>query len=1330
MDEYYDSTGKRQNSAPTDQGAFLEHPGYFDNRLFNISPREALQMDPVHRMLLTTSWEALEMAGYSRDATPSTRSNRIATYFGQTSDEWRDVLNTKDIDIYYVPGAGRCFAPARLAHHYKWGGGTYALETGCSTSITAIHLACQALTSRECDTALAGGGSICISPTIFEAMCKCGMVSSRGGCRTFHDDADGYVRGEGIGVVVLKRLEDAMADNDNVLGVIRGHARTHQSASVSITNPSAESQSSLFQDVLWQTATEPGEIAYVELHGTGTQAGDVAEMTSVVQVLGQQRSKKNVLTVGAVKANVGHGEATAGVTALIKVLMMMKQRKIAPQPGLPFKINRKLPNLGPLHVRIAGTGSDDNLTLRPSPASADGKIKCMINSFDSAGGSTALLVEEPPKRPGKTDNPLPCHIVALSARTLTSLQQNRKRLLDYLIRSPETKLADLAYTTTARRMHEVLRVAYTGRSTKEVVEKLIKDVSLEAQNDPKKKAPPMSVVFAFTGQGSPYVGMGRQLYQHNTALRGWLHSYQQVAEHQGLPRFLHIISDDNADLTASSVIVQLALVALEIATARLLRAWGVKPNMIIGHSLGEYSALCVAGVLSVSDTLYLVGQRAQLMERKLVSGEYAMLAIDRGPDAAQQLLAAEAAALSSRTEIACVNAPDATVISGPISEVEHVKSVLEKEGSRSKVLQTQYGFHSHHVDAIIFDFKAIAKRASFSAPETPIASTSLGRVIEAGTHDVFSPDYLAQHARERVNFAGAVQAYQAHSLAKSRTAWIEIGPEPVCIGLARRTLKVSSDLFLPTIKATENNWVTVSSALASLYQAGVTINWVAYHSCFASSLSLLPLPTYAFDEKNYWTPYVKSVHLAHPLPQADEIRKGSDLNTPPSFSTTSLQLLEKESVEQDSVSVTFASRTSEHGLCEAIKGHVVNGVPVASLSILYDMAKSAATYAYRKLHPAQKMPSMTICNVDLKQAIILSKDGHEQIIKTKVSLSGSTNAFVSFSSVQGAVCAEHGSMRVAFEDVSTWFGQQSQMSLLVDARIQALKDNASMGIAHRLMKPAVYRLFDNVVSYGKNYQAMEEVWLDAECRDAAGIIKLPKITAAGNFLHNPFWADGATHIAGFLVNCGLKYDQDVACFCPAVESWHVLEELRADEVYTAYTTVQDTTANVLSGSVYVYDSKRKLVQVLSGICFRKTTKIALGEVLATRPTPTALSAMPTSVERSMLPRLEPPDSNVTVSSSATDVGDDSDIDQDKLGVITISGGSSTAQSLFSIILSECGLSEAEIEPSTAFHDLGLDSLMAITILSTFRMKTEIELPPTFFMDHQTVAEAREALLVS
>ena len=295
----------------TKYGCFVKNMGVFDTKLFNISPREALQMDPMQRLLLLATYEAMEMAGYSPDGALSTNRKRIATYIGQATDDWRQNDECQGIDAYYIPGVARAFYPGRLNYHFKWEGGAYSLDAACASSSTAVHLACSALLSRECDTAVAGGANALSAPAIFTALSRGGFLSKTGNCKPFRDDADGYCRGEGAGVVILKRLEDAVAENDNVLAVINGSGRNYSADAASITQPFAPNQKKLYQDVLRKSGVDPHDIGYVEMHGTGTQAGDPVEIQSVGEVFCQNREKNNPLYIGAVKANVGHGEAVS-----------------------------------------------------------------------------------------------------------------------------------------------------------------------------------------------------------------------------------------------------------------------------------------------------------------------------------------------------------------------------------------------------------------------------------------------------------------------------------------------------------------------------------------------------------------------------------------------------------------------------------------------------------------------------------------------------------------------------------------------------------------------------------------------------------------------------------------------------------------------------------------------------------------------------------------------------------------------------------------------------------------------------------------------------------
>lgn len=543
----------------------------------------------------------------------------------------------------------------------------------------------------------------------------------------------------------------------------------------------------------------------------------------------------------------------------------------------------------------------------------------------------SLAIEEPPERATKSIDPRVSHVVALSARSAYSLKQNRIRLLDYLERKPETRLADLAYTTTARRMHEPLRCAYTGSSTADIVRQLRADV--QKQGDTAKttrKSRNQNRIFLFTGQGSQYAGMGADLFRSHDGFRSMLLGYQELATNMGLPGFIDLISDPGVDLSSQSTTkIQLAIVALEIGLAHLLRTWGIVPNAVIGHSLGEYSALCISGVLSVSETLLLVGRRASLMEKKLTANTYAMLATNSTEDALETLF--KELKLDSCT-IACNNAPSVTVASGLVQEIETLqKHMTSTQGLRTSLLRVPYGFHSGQVDPILEEYQEIAKGLHFSQPQIPIISTLTGKVEQGGS--TFCPAYLAQQARQKVKFSQALNACKAAGLAGDGSLWFEIGPEPVCIGLARRTLDLPVTDLIPTLKSGTDNWHTISSTLKRAYESGFAVNWPEVHKPFTGSLTLLDLPTYAFDSRDFWTPYKE------PELPMQAIQVGTGVMTAPvnagpppipGFPTSTLHRVEREKTEGSTSTATFSSNVSEANLLSAIKGHGVNGHTVST----------------------------------------------------------------------------------------------------------------------------------------------------------------------------------------------------------------------------------------------------------------------------------------------------------------------------------------------------------------------------------------------------------------
>lgn len=619
-----DPTSKRKNTSHTPYGCFIEDPGLFDARFFNMSPREAAQTDPMQRLTLTTAYEAMEMAGIVPGRTPSTMHDRIGTFYGQTSDDWREINAAQDIDTYFISGGVRAFGPGRVNYFFKFGGPSFTVDTACSSSFAAIQLACTSLRAGDCDTAFTGGANVLTNPDIFSGLSRGHFLSKTGSCKTFDNDADGYCRGDGVATVILKRLEDAVMDNDPILGVILGTATNHSAEAVSITHPHAGAQQFLFSKVLQESGVDVHDVSYVEMHGTGTQAGDGIEMQSVSNTFApihRQRRPDQPLYLGAIKANIGHGEASSGVSALIKTLLMLRENAIPPHCGIKGIINKSFPtDLAERNVNIA-------LKKIPFPRPVNGSRTIFLNNFSAAGGNTAvLLTDGPEKRVLNTSDPRSTHVVAVSAKSLSSFRKAIQRFQSYVKGNPNVDLPSLSYTSTARRSHYNYRAAFATTDINTVSRAFAK--LIEDSPQPVSTTTPR-VAFAFTGQGSQYPALGKDLFETSRLFRSAIEEFQEVAKSQGFPSFLGLVDGSVKDIdNLSPVVMQLGMVSVQMALVRLWASWGVKPNVVIGHSLGEYAALNAAGVLSIADTIFLVGKRAMQLENRCTVGTVWLFRID------------------------------------------------------------------------------------------------------------------------------------------------------------------------------------------------------------------------------------------------------------------------------------------------------------------------------------------------------------------------------------------------------------------------------------------------------------------------------------------------------------------------------------------------------------------------------------------------------------------------------------------------------------------------------------------------------------------------------
>lgn len=986
---HVDPTRTRKNTSATPFGCWLDDPAVFDARFFNISPREAPQIDPAQRLALMTAYEAIEQAGIVPDATPSTRRDRVGVFYGVTSNDWMETNSAQNIDTYFIPGGNRAFIPGRINYCFKFSGPSFAVDTACSSSLAGIHLACNSLWQGDIDTAIAGGTNVLTNPDFTSGLDRGHFLSQTGNCKTFDDSADGYCRGEGIGTVIIKRLNDAIADNDPILGVILSAYTNHSAESESITRPHVGAQREIFSKILNQGAVDPYNVSYVEMHGTGTQAGDAGEMSSVLDTFApplnqikKGRSSDEALYLGSAKANIGHGEAASGVSSLIKVLLMMQKNMIVPHCGIKTKINHRFPtDLQERNVNIA---------LKPTPweRSSDPSKprRVFVNNFSAAGGNSAVLLEDAPlkrKCPSEAADPRSHHLVAVSAKTGVSLQGNLRSMLRYLKQNPGVSLGKLSYTTTARRLHHQHRVMLTGSSAEEVCTQIEAAVRDQTGMTRPKSAP--KIVFTFTGQGAQYPGMGKELFENFSLFRTEMRRLDQIGQSLAFPSMLPVIHSEEQDISIfAPTAVQLASVCIQIALSKLWASWNIAPTAVIGHSLGEYAALNVAGVLSDADTVYLVGKRAELLQEKCTRDTHAMLVIKGSVDEI-------AGALKDKTyEIACINSLTETVLAGPNEDISVLKGLLTDAGVKSTLLKVPYAFHSSQMDPVLADFKKLASGVTFSKAKIPMLCPLDGSIVDG--NGSFGPDYLARHSREPVNMLKALLVARSDHVITDQTTTLEIGPHPAISGMVRAVLgpQITS---LASSQRGRPAFQVLAATLKNLYAAGADIRWSKYHYDFKVSHEVIPLPAYSWDLKEYWIRYVNDWSL----------RKGDPPLTISNVSTlesTTIHRVVEETGDSQKTHIVVEADIARKDLSPLVQGHEVDGTPLCTPSVYADIALSLGTYLLKRYRPDQKENLVDVSDMTISKALILRAGATQQLLQAHAEVDWSLNAatikFMSF----------------------------------------------------------------------------------------------------------------------------------------------------------------------------------------------------------------------------------------------------------------------------------------------------------------------------------------------
>ncbi len=829
----YDPLGETPGKMSVRWGGFVDDVDQFDPTFFGISPREASRMDPQQRLLLEVAWESFEHAGLAVDKMAGSRTGVFigigGTDYSKIPAHFEDYLER--IDAHVGTGNALSIAANRISYIFDLRGPSFAVDTACSSALVALHSAVQSLRNHESEMALAGGVNLILSPEVTIAFSKARMLSSDGRCRPFDADANGYVRGEGCGIVLLKRLTDAVRDGDTVLAVVRGAAVNQDGRTSGITAPNSQSQQEVIRAALAQGGLTPEQVSYIEAHGTGTPLGDPIEFQSLTQVFAQRNSSDQPVHVTSVKANVGHTETVSGMAGLIKVVLMMQRGEIYPQ--VHFQ------GLNP-NIKLDGTRL--RIPTERTAWTSDGPRVAGVSSFGFGGTNAHVVLEEagPAKIvPRQSDRPQ--HILALSAKNETALKELASTYAGHLAAHPAQHLADVCYSANAGRSHFNSRLAITAATSEELQERL--DAYVEKgqgrgiQFGQVKLLQRPKIAMLFTGQGSQFVGMGRELYETHPAFREAMDECGEILRHYLEELLIDVLYNEDEDTSPlnETAYTQPALFAIEYAMARLWQSWGVEPDIVLGHSVGEYAAACIAGVVSLEDGLRLITLRAKLMQQLPRDG--AMAAIFAGRDEVAEKLAPYAADLS----IAALNGPENTVISGKTEVVEQIVAEFETSGVKSQRLTVSHAFHSPLMEPMLDEFADYAAGIEFRSPEITLISNLTAAAMEQPP----TAGYWREHVRQAVRFSDGIDAL----LAEKPDAIVEVGPQPHLIGMARRFAK-SDAAWVPSLRKGQDDWQQMLASLSQLYTLGVDVDWRGFDRSWPRAR--VHLPHYPFQRSRQW----------------------------------------------------------------------------------------------------------------------------------------------------------------------------------------------------------------------------------------------------------------------------------------------------------------------------------------------------------------------------------------------------------------------------------------------------------------------------------------------
>ncbi|SAM86458.1 related to polyketide synthase [Ustilago bromivora] len=1235
--DYHSASYRERNVMRVKTGNFVECSSLFDRSILGqgVSVEDCVKMDPQQRLAILTTQETLQSAGYGFSPYQHPKKpEQWSTHLAYCSDDYREHLS-QNIEANFVSNTHRAHLVAKVNETFGFRGEACTYDTACSSALVAVEAACNSLLAGETSAVLTGGVNILTQPQITIGLDRGFFLSASSQCMSLDDAGSGYSRADAVSIMMLKRLPDAVRDGDPILGVISSAAANHSGESFSITHPHGPTQKRLYQAGMLASKTLPEDFTYIEMHGTGTQSGDFEEVGGIVETFGNdKRGEASPLVLSSVKANIGHSEAASGASSMIKTLKIYEHGEVPRHIGIRTKLNTKLPPLFGLHVPLEETKLD-----------RVGSAFTLVDNFSAAGGNSSIVMDRGSvyrqrllkmsrdADQGEADSNQDSrpvakhHLLFVTAATPFSLDAKRRRLVAFLEANMDVSLTEFCSAVSLSDPMYPYRLMASPASLAEVKTCLSSQESVSIIGADVKRR---QIGIVFSGQGAQYMDMSKEVYEHSAAFRNHVDSCNTIALSLGLPNLVEVIhppkaAEDAAQLEAraarkadsfSPAQYQLALIATEVGMASMLRDWGLQPSCVVGHSLGEYTALWLSGVISLRSLIELVGRRAMLMMELCEPNASSMLAVREGPVRVRQLLEASG---YTDLEIACFNSPNDTVVAGRTDRIGQMLKLCEQQEPKIKAMSipVPYAFHSRAVEPLMQGYGEVTARHRISSPKINIASNVLGQVVAPGGSD-FDAQYLVQHLRQPVRFAESIADLQYKLKVDT---WIEIGPHPTCIPMLKGCYTEAENMpdLIPSFRRGSSSWTCTLDLVKELASGGIDLDWsrafgdlglrFPHHELCAR------LPLYPFDLEEYRVPF-KDRGLRDHLMLMQKEPKSTSIKSERQVAATARQRWPKPmhallwqcvKLEAQPPSALFLARVNQRPFRDFIQGHIILGVPLAPATVFVELAQEAGMYWWR-MDPCSTKPTgqleedVVIEVFDLSMVASLYLNEHDAKQSIEVSMQGNPTSkdgsivqFFSHSKHQHQK-NQYGSCRIKISTQDSVAADWTKLRHLILTTASAVKSQP----ASVMRTDTIYRTFEAIVLYLDGFRGMNTIWMTERGDEAVSEVMFNAEAINGRFLCSPMLLDSLGGLTGFISNVGFAegpfvYMAETIGRIATMPGLRKLQPGSGTKVHVYARMEQDK--DLSKGSAYFFLSDGQLMGTMEGIAFKRIRRDMLSRLV-------------------------------------------------------------------------------------------------------------------------------------